>query len=130
MSIKTQEDRGKFSRKRKRLVDFINELKSVSGVFMSDTPVIKGYVYELKTKCGKKTCACARGEVHCRWVVSEIKEVGKQLKVIPKGEVVKMKIMAERYRKIRKGRARVVVVSREMLKLIDEMEAMRRKELE
>lgn len=130
MSIKTQEDRVKFSRKRKKLVDFINEIKSVSGVLMSDKPVIRGYVYELKTKCGKKTCACYRGDLHCRWVVSEIKEIGRRLRVIPKGGVVEMKIMAERYRKIRKARASVVVVSREMIKLIDAMEEMRREELE
>jgi len=63
MGIKTTTDRKKFSQLRQSLRRLANEIRQVGEPFFSDKPVIKGSVYELKTKCGKLGCKCAKGQL-------------------------------------------------------------------
>ena len=36
----------------------------------SRTPLVKGNVYEMARKCGKRSCPCTRGRLHRTWVLS------------------------------------------------------------
>jgi hypothetical protein len=49
--------------------------------------------------------------------------------VIPRGFLVEVQERVKRYQELRRVRARVVVIHRQMLRVLDEMEAMRREEL-
>jgi hypothetical protein len=49
--------------------------------------------------------------------------------VIPRGFLVEVQGRVKRYQELRRVRARVVVIHRQMLRVLDEMEAMRREEL-
>lgn len=63
-------------------------------------------------------------------MVVSASEGGKtRLRAIPRGSLVDTQQRVRRYQELRRARARVVEIHRQMLKLIDEMEAMRREEV-
>jgi len=129
MGIQTKSQREGFSRLRQSLLHLGNEIKRLIEPFFSDRPVIKGTVYELKRRCGKPGCRCARGELHTRMVVSASEGGKTRLQVIPKGFLVEVQAKVRRYQEHRRSRARLGELYRKMLKVIDEMEAMRREEM-
>ena len=129
MGIQTKSAREKFSRLRQTLFHLVSEMKPLVEPFFSDRPVIKGTVYELRRRCGKPGCKCAQGELHVRMVVSASEKGKTQLRVIPRGFLVEAQQKVGRYQELRRMRARLVAIHREMLKVLDEMEAMRREEL-
>jgi hypothetical protein len=129
MGIQTKSAREKFSRLRQSLVHLVSEIKQLVEPFFSDWPVIKGTVYELRRRCGKPGCKCAQGELHARMVVSASENGKTRLRVIPRGFLVEAQQRVGRYQELRQIRARLVAIHREMLRVLDEMEAMRREEL-
>ena len=129
MGIQTKSAREKFSRLRQSLVQMVSEMKRLVEPFFSDRPVIKGTVYELRRRCGKPGCKCAKGQLHARMVVSASEKGKTRLGVIPRGFLVEVQQKVRRYQDLRRIRARLVAVHRKMLKVLDEMEAMRREDL-
>jgi hypothetical protein len=129
MSIQHKSDRGRYSRFRQSLLHLAEEVRQLIEPFFSDRPAIKGTVYELKRRCGKPGCKCAQGDLHARMVVSASEEGRTRLQVIPHGFLVEVQGKVRRYQELRRARARLVEVHRKMLKVMDEMEGMRREEL-
>ncbi len=129
MSIKNSTDKKKFSQLRQSLARLANEIRQIVEPFFSDKPVIKGSVYELKTKCGKPGCKCAQGHLHHRMVLSASEKGKTQLRAIPRGFLVEVKSKVRRYQQLRRARVRLIEVHKKMLQLADEMEVMRREEL-
>jgi len=129
MGIQTKSEHERFSRLRQTLLHLGDEIKRLIEPFFSDRPVIKGTAYELKRRCGKPGCRCARGELHTRMVVSASEGGKTRLQVIPKGFLVEVQAKVRPYQEHRRARARLGELYRKMLRLIDEMEAMRREEL-
>jgi len=129
MSIQNKKDREKFSQFRQSLSQLAGEIKRVVEPLFSNRPVIKGTVYELKRRCGKPGCKCARGELHARMVVSASEGGKTRLQVIPHGYLIEVQAKVRRYQELRRVRARLGEIYRKMLKVIDQMEAMRREEL-
>jgi hypothetical protein len=129
MGIQSKVARERFSRLRQSLLQLLSEMKRLVEPFFSDRPVIKGTVYELRRRCGKPGCRCAQGELHARMVVSASEKGRTRLRVIPRGFLVEVQERVRRYQELRRVRARLVAIHREMLKVLDEMEAMRREEL-
>ena len=129
MGIKTTTDKKKFSQFRQSLAALANEIRQIVEPFFSDKPVIKGSVYELKTKCGKPGCKCAKGQLHPRMVLSASEKGKTKLRAIPRGFLVEVKTKVRCYQELRGARARLVEMHKKMLKVMDEMEAMRREEM-
>lgn len=129
MSIQSKAAREKFSRLRQVLLQLLDEMRGLVEPFLSDRPVVKGTVYELKRKCGKPGCKCAQGQLHSRMVLSASERGKTRLRVIPRGFLVDIQKRVRRYQELRRARARVVEIHRQMLKVMDQMEAMRREEL-
>jgi len=129
MGIQFKTDKRKFSRLRQSLVHLTDEVRQLVDPFLSDRPVIKGSVYELKRKCGKPGCKCARGELHRRMVVSASEKGKTKLRVIPRGSLVEVESKVRRYQKLRRARTRLVEVHKKILQVMDDMEAMRREEI-
>ena len=122
-------ERRKFSQLRQTLLHLAGEIEGLVKPIFSDLPVIRGTVYELKRKCGKPGCKCARGELHTRMVVSASEGGKTRLQVIPHGSLVEVQTKVRRYQELRRVRARLGEIYRKMLNVIDQMEAMRREEL-
>ena len=129
MGIQNTTDKQKFSQLRHSLRRLSDEIRQLINPSFSDKPVIKGSVYELKRKCGKPGCKCAQGKLHSRMVLSASEKGKTSLHVIPHGFLVEIRIKVRRYQELRRARARLVEVHRKMLRVIDEMEAMRREEI-
>jgi hypothetical protein len=129
MGIQNKGDREKFSQLRQSLLHLASEIRGLVEPFFSDRPVIKGTVYELKRRCGKPGCKCARGELHGRMVVSASEGGKTRLRVIPDGFLVEVQGKVRRYQELRQVRARLGEIYRKMVKVMDEMEAMRREEI-
>jgi hypothetical protein len=129
MGIQNNENRQKFSGLRLSLRKLSDEARKLIEPSFSDKPVIKGSVYELKRKCGKPGCKCAQGELHSRMVLSASEKGKTRLRVIPHGFLVEVKIKVRRYQELRRARSRLVEVQREMIRVMDEMEVMRREQI-
>ena len=129
MGIQGNENRQKFSRLRLSLRRLFDEARKLIEPSFSDKPVIKGSVYELKRKCGKPGCKCAQGELHSRMVLSASEKGKTRLRVIPHGFLVEVKIKVRRYQELRRARSRLVEVHRKMIRVMDEMEVMRREQI-
>ena len=129
MGIQNSENRQKFSRLRQSLRRLSDEARKLIEPSFSDKPVIKGSVYELKRKCGKPGCKCAQGELHSRMVLSASEKGKTRLRVIPHGFLVQVQIKVRRYQELRRARSRLVEVHRKMIRVMDEMEVMRREQI-
>jgi hypothetical protein len=129
MGIQKKSERERFSRLRQTLLQLAGEIAGLVKPLFSDRPVMKGTVYELKRKCGKPGCKCARGELHTRMVLSASEGGKTRLQVIPHGSLGEVQEKVRRYQEFRRVRARLGELYRKMLTVIDEMEAMRREEL-
>ncbi|MBW2569913.1 MAG: hypothetical protein JRE47_11260 [Deltaproteobacteria bacterium] len=129
MSIKNTTDKKKFSQLRHSLRNLSDEVRQLINPFFSDKPVIKGSVYELKTKCGKPGCKCANGELHHSMVVSASEKGKTKLRAIPHGFLVEVQTKVRHYQELRRVRVRLIEVHKKMLQTMDDMEAMRREEV-
>ena len=90
MGIKTSANKKKFSQLRQSLAGLSNEIRRIVEPIFSDKRVIKGSVYELKTKCGKPGCKCAKGQLHHRMVLSASEKGKTKLRAIPNGLLVEV----------------------------------------
>lgn len=128
MGIQRRLEKQKFSQLRQSLRRLADEARHLIRPFFSDRPVIKGSVYELKRKCGKPGCKCAQGQLHRCMVVSSSEKGRTRLTVIPRGFLAETQGKVQCYQGLRRARARLVEVHREMIRIMDKMEAMRREE--
>ena len=63
-------------------------------------------------------------------MVLSASEKGKtRLRVIPHGFLVEVQIKVRRYQELRRARSRLVEVQRKMIRVMDEMEVMRREQI-
>jgi len=129
LGIQSKKDKQKFSRLRQSLTLLSYEIREIIKPFFSDKPVIKGSVYELKRKCGKPGCQCAKGKLHSSMVVSSSEKGKTKLQVIPQGLLVEVKSKVQRYKKLRRSRRQLGEVHKSMLEVMDKMEVMRREEI-
>jgi hypothetical protein len=107
---------------RKQLQQRQRELGDVLRGLKQRRPLIRGSVYNLRRKCGKAVCRCQEGHLHESWVLSVPEKGRKRLQTVPKGNRTQWQQMTERYRRFRRGRARVVKLFAEILRLVDELE--------
>ena len=90
--------------------------------------MVRGTVYELRRKCGKPSCCCAtEGQLHPVTVLSVSEEGRTRLRAIPTGQIAALRDLTARYQRFRRARARLVKVHAQMLAVIDQLEAARRK---
>jgi hypothetical protein len=116
------------SRLRQALRNLIRELEASLEVAFSRSPVVKGNVYELARKCGKPNCICTRGQLHRSMVLSWSEGGKSRLFSIPSERVGELKEKSEEYLRVRRARARVTEICKEILAVLDQMEKLRREE--
>jgi hypothetical protein len=107
---------------RKRLRKTQKEVSDLLEVVNQRRPLMRGNVYKLRRKCGKARCRCQDGRLHESWVLSVPEKGGKRMRAVPKGKRMAWEQMAERYRRFRRSRARLVKLFAEIIKMVDELE--------
>lgn len=86
--------------------------------------LLKGSVYELRTRCGKPSCHCASpdGPLHTTTVLSW-SQLGKtRLRTLPAHERARLRRLTENYRRFRQARAALVKLHQRMLRTVDRLE--------
>lgn len=117
------------SRLRQALCRLRDEAVRLIGVFLSREQHVRGSVYELRRKCGKPSCACAAGgPLHSCTVITWSAGGRKRLRSLSPKEQLEVTRMTERYRRLRRARARLVDVQGDILDIVEQLEVLRRRE--
>ena len=123
-----EEDIEPLSRLRQDLCCLLGELKRSVKVVFGRSPLVKGNVYEMARKCGKPSCACTRGELHRSMVLSWSHSGKTKLMAIPPERLAGLRRKSEEYLRVRRARARVSVLCKQILAVMDRIEKLRREE--
>jgi hypothetical protein len=88
-------------------------------------PLLAGSLYTLRRKCGKPNCRCNRGELHQSTVLS-YRGQGRPRNISPpRDQLESLRSMTLDYRRCRQARAKLVRWQRQLVKLVDALEAAR-----
>ena len=126
--MQRKEQLGTLSRLRQALRELLADLEKSLGVAFGRAPMVKGNVYELARKCGKPTCACARGELHRSMVLTWSQEGKSKLFSIPPERLSELREKSEEYLRFRRARARVTEICKKIVGVMDRIEKLRREE--
>lgn len=121
-----QRSADRLSRLRQGLVRLRDELGTRLEVILAREPVVKGTVYPLRRRCGKPTCHCAAGAPHQTWVLTWSEGGRTRLRAVPPERLGALRQQTRAYQRLRRARARLGVIHREILKVIDQIERLRR----
>lgn len=116
------------SRLRQELRGLVKEMERTLEVVYGRSTLIKGNVYEMARKCGKPSCVCTRGELHRSMVLSWSQKGKTRLMSVPAGRLTELRKKSEEYLRVRSARARVSVISKQMLAMMDHIEKLRMEE--
>ncbi len=112
------------SRLRRSLQTLLDDCQRQLQALLALRQLMKGSVYELRTRCGKPSCHCAstKGPLHTSTVLSW-SELGKtRLRALPPGERSHLRQLTGNYRRFRQARAALVKLHRRLLAHIDRLE--------
>ena len=110
---------------RAQLLDVTKHIQQLQETFLLREPLLPGSVYTLKRRCGKSNCRCAQGHLHQTEILS-YRGGPRPRNVTPRLEQLeRFKQGTEAYRRFRQARAQLVKLQRQMLKLVDQIEAQR-----
>jgi len=86
--------------------------------------LVKGSVYDLRTRCGKPSCHCAsdQGPLHTSTVISWSEHGKTRLRTLPSGELARFRQLTENYRSFRQARAALVKLHQQIVAHIDRLE--------
>ncbi len=118
-------DKKLLSRNRQKLRRMHEKVRKLLDVVMDHQPITKGSVYEMRRKCGKKGCRCTEGQLHSSMVISWSEDGKNKLRTIPKDQFERLRKQTERYQALRRARARIVKLQKELIAIIDAIEALR-----
>ena len=128
MQSKEKKQIESLSRLRQELRQILGEMEHSMEVIFGRAPLIKGNVYEMSRKCGKPSCACARGQLHKSMVLSWSHQGKTRLRPIPPERLEELRSKSEEYLRFRRARAQVSVICKQMLDVIDRIEMLRRED--
>lgn len=110
---------------RRDLRRHLGELRGTVKAVFGRSSLVKGNVYEMARKCGKPSCACARGELHRSMVLSWSHRGKTRIMSIPSERLAEVQRKSGEYLKVRRARARVTTLYKEILALMDRIEKLR-----
>lgn len=120
--------RPRTSRLRQSLLRLHDQAGLLLEVFLAPEPLVRGSVYELRRRCGRPSCRCARGQLHPVMVLSTSEQGRTRLRTIADERLAALRGLTQRHQRFRRARARLVRVQREMRAVVDQLAAARRQE--
>ena len=110
---------------RAQLRQLDQDIQALLETFLEREPLLPGSVYTLKRRCGKPNCRCVQGHLHETELLS-YRGGPRPRNVTPqRGQLELFKKGTEAYRRFRQARAHLVKLQRQMVKLVDSIEAER-----
>ena len=112
------------SRQRQLLVTLAADYQRHLQEVLRGRELVKGSVYELKTRCGNPTCHCAkpRGARHSATVLSWSEGGKTRIRSLPAGDRARLRRLTESYRRLRQARAGLTKLHRQILAAINRLE--------
>lgn len=113
------------SRLRQALKTLLDDYQRQLHTLLPLRQLVKGSVYDLRTRCGKPSCHCAsdEGPLHTSTVISWSDHGKTRLRTLPLGELAHFRQSAENYRRFRRARAALVKLHQRIVAHIDRLEA-------
>ena len=113
------------SRLRQTLMSLLGDYQRQVDTLLALRQLVKGSVYDLRTRCGKPSCHCAsdQGPLHISTVISWSEHGKTRLRALPPGELSRFRQLAEDYRRFRQARAVLVKLHQRIVVHIDRLEA-------
>ena len=86
--------------------------------------LMKGSVYEMKTRCGESTCHCARpaGGLHSATVLSWSEHSKTCIRSLAAGDQARIRSLTENHRRLRQSRLALTKLHREILAAVGRLE--------
>jgi len=121
--LPTSADRA--SRLRQALQTLLGDYQRQVDTLLPLRQLVKGSVYDLRTRCGKPSCHCAsdQGPLHTSTVISWSEHGKTRLRTLPPRELSHFRQSAGNYRRFRQARAALVKLHRRIVAHIDRLEA-------
>ena len=115
------------SRLRQTLKTLLDDYQRQLHTLLPLRQLVKGSVYDVRTRCGKPSCHCAsdEGPLHTSTVISWSEHGKTRLRTLPPGELSRFRHLAEDYRRFRQARAALVKLHRRIVAHIDRLETAR-----
>ncbi len=112
------------SRQRALLTKLGEQYQHLLQGLLAPRQLLKGSVYELKTRCGKPSCHCAapQGPLHSTHVLSWSDAGKTHLRSLAASELTRWRQLTESYRRFRQARARLVKLQQQILLVLDRLE--------
>ena len=104
------------------------QLAALLETFLAREPLLPGSLYTLRRRCGKPNCRCTRGEPHASTVLSYRGQGRPRNITPPPQQVPAVRKLTDDYRQFRQARSQLLRWQRQILKLIDAIEAARVRE--
>jgi len=86
--------------------------------------LLKGSVYEMRTRCGNPSCRCAksRGQRHAATVLSWSETGRTHSRCVPAPDRDRVRCLTAQYRRLRQARTAVIQLHRQILHTIDHLQ--------
>lgn len=112
------------SRQRQILDQLVNDYRRQTRHLLQHREMVKGSVYQLKTRCGNPSCHCAKlpGTLHCATVLSWSQGGKTCIRSLAAGDRARIRRLTENYRRLRQARAALAKLHRRILGAIDRLE--------
>ncbi len=116
--------RDQASRQRRVLLGLLEDYGRLLRQLLALRELLKGSLYELKTRCGKPSCHCAspQGPPHSTTVLSWSEAGRTRLRAVGPKDRARWRRLTEDYRRFRHARARLVKIHAQVLLAIDRLE--------
>lgn len=112
------------SRQRALLPKLGEQYRRLLQGLLAPRELLKGSVYQLKTRCGKPSCHCAtpQGPLHSTLVLSWSQGGKTRLRSLSRSDLVRWRRLTEAYRRFRQARAQLVKLHRQILRALDRLQ--------
>jgi hypothetical protein len=100
-------------------------LPSLLEACFAREPLLPGSLYTLRRKCGKPSCRCNRGQLHESTVLSYRGQGKPRNRATTPEHLPALRAMTEQYRRCRQARAQLVRWQRQLLTIVDALQAAR-----
>jgi len=112
------------SRLRQSLKTLLDDYHHQLDTLLPLRKLVKGSIYDLRTRCGKPSCHCAsdQGPLHTSTVISWSEHGKTRLRTLPPGELPHFRQLTESYRRFRQARAALGKLHQRIVARIDRLE--------
>ena len=112
------------SRLRRALLTLLHDYQRQLHALLPLRQLVKGSVYDLRTRCGKSSCHCAsqKGPLHTATVISWSEHGKTRLRTLPPTALARFRHLAANYRRFRQARATLVKLHQRIITHVDRLE--------